>query len=106
MVKVKTTPLTNDGRVDFVNAPAFKDSNGRKSMYIRYNYDKKVFFGGGEQNIGIPANGVTEEFEAVIDFTAQTVTYGENTKPLCETATDIKSIYFEFGNCNDIFLCG
>ncbi len=34
LVKVKTTPLTNDGRVDFVNAPAFKDSNGRKSMYF------------------------------------------------------------------------
>ena len=103
LVKVKTTSLRNDERVDFVNAPAFKDSNGRKSMYIRYGYDKYVYSGDGAQNMGVPANGVTEEFEAVIDFTEQTVTYGENTKPLCETATDIKSIYFEFGSCNDIF---
>ena len=103
LVKVKTTPVMNDGWANIVNAPAFKDSNGRKSVYIRYNYDKKVYSGHGEQNIGVPASGKAEEFEAVIDFTAQTFTYGENTKPFCEEAIDIKSIYFEFGNCNDIF---
>ena len=104
LVKIKTTRIVgaDEQYYYFDTAPAYKDSNGNESMRLRYAYDRKVRSGHGEQDFGVPQNGVTEEFEAVIDFTAQTVTYGENTKPLYETATDIKSIYFEFGNCNDI----
>jgi len=96
LIKIKTTPVTSDGIYGFMNAPAFKGSNGKNATYIRYHYDKKIYFSGGEQSIGVPTNGVTEEFEAVIDFTAQTVTYGGNTKPLYETTTDIKSISFNY----------
>jgi len=105
LVKIKGTPETSNTLL-YQATPSYRDSSGNEAMRFRYWYDKQIQYGKDNtftdytrENLHpYPSAGVPDKFEAVMDLSTHTVSFGDKTGYLLKQVSDIKSLVFESDN--------